>query len=191
MKLVGLTGGIGTGKSTAAAFLARRGLRVVDTDVIAREIVEPGQPALQQIGAVFGSELIDDHGRLRRTALAELVFADPAKRRQLEAILHPLIRARWLRTVAEWRRGDAPVAVVVIPLLFETKAEGEFDLIACTACSAATQRERLSVRGWSSEQILQRIAAQWPLEQKIAAADRVIWTEGSLEMHERQLSRLF
>ncbi len=190
MKLIGLTGGIGTGKSTAADILAGAGWPVVDTDVLARELVEPGQPALARIISTFGSELLDEQGRLRRTALAELVFSAPDKLKLLESILHPLIRQRWLALAEGWRREGRPAGAVVIPLLFETGAQSEFDAILCTACSAPTQLERLLARGWSAAQIQQRLAAQWPLEKKMAAARFVIWTEGLVAIHRLQLQRV-
>jgi dephospho-CoA kinase len=187
MKLFGLTGGIGMGKSTSAGLMAKRGVAVIDTDLIAREIVEPGQPALAEIAASFGGALIDTDGRLRRSALAEIVFASSGKRTQLEAILHPRIREKWVAQVEQWRREGKETAAVVIPLLFETEAQSHFDAIVCTACSATTQQERLRGRGWSTEQIQQRIAAQWPAEKKMAASNYVVWTEGNLAIHERQI----
>ena len=191
MKLFGLTGGIGMGKSTSAAILSRRGVPVIDTDVIAREIVEPGQPALAEVVAAFGPGLLDASGKLRRGALAAIVFSSPEKLKQLEAILHPRIREKWLAQAEGWRSENQAAGVVVIPLLFETNAQGHFDAVLCTACSAATQRERLRKRGWSEQQIDQRIAAQWPVEKKIAAANHVVWTEGDLAVHERQLEQIF
>jgi len=191
MKVFGLTGGIGMGKSTSAAILARRGVSVIDTDVIAREIVEPGEPALAEIVAVFGADLLDAQGKLRRSSLAETVFSSPEKLKQLEAILHPRIREKWLARVEEWRREERNAGVVVIPLLFETDAQSHFDVVVCTACSAATQRERLRERGWNQQQIEQRHAAQWPVEKKIAASHYVVWTEGDVALHERQLERIF
>jgi dephospho-CoA kinase len=191
MRLFGLTGGIGMGKSTSASLLAKRGVPVIDTDVIAREVVRPGEPALKEISDAFGSELIDDGGQLRRGALAGAVFSSPERLKRLEAILHPRIRARWLSQVEDWHRENQPVGVVVIPLLFETGAEPNFHAIVCTACSAATQYERLRGRGWFEEQIHRRIAAQWPVEKKISASQFVIWTEGTFAVHERQLERIF
>lgn len=191
MKVFGLTGGIGMGKSTSAAMLARRGIPVIDTDVLAREVVEPGQPALAEIASSFGSQLIGSDGQLRRAALGEMVFADAKKRRVLESILHPRIRQRWKEQVSAWREASARCGVVVIPLLFETGAQSAFDAVICTACSATTQRERLQGRGMTSQQIEQRIAAQWPIEEKIKVSAYVVWTEGTLEIHERQLERLF
>lgn len=190
MKRLGLTGGLGMGKSAAAACLQRRGLPVVDTDQLARELVEPGQPALAEIAAAFGPEVLDAEGRLRRAEVARLVFTDAPRRRQLEAILHPRIRAAWRAQLDAWQEEGRPAAVVVIPLLFETGAAGEFDATLCVACTAASQRERLLARGWSEEEIARRLAAQWPIERKIAAADFVIWAEGGLAQTEAQLDRV-
>ena len=179
------------GKSTSAAILARRGLPVIDTDVIAREVVEPGQPALKEIADAFGPELLDGRGRLRRPALAEIAFSSAEKLKQLETILHPRIREKWLAQTGAWRREGKPAAVVVIPLLFETGAQSHFDATVCTACSRASQSERLLARGWSETQSERRLAAQWPSEKKMGAANYVIWTEGDLALHERQLERIF
>jgi dephospho-CoA kinase len=190
MKTCGLTGGIGMGKSTAGQWLRARGVPVVDADELARQLVEPGQPALAEIQNAFGHEIIGTDGRLRRDELARIVFGDVARRKTLEAILHPAIRAAWLRQLAEWRADDKPLAVVVIPLLFETNAGEHFDATICVACSAPTQRQRLMNRGWTPEQIQQRLAAQWPAEQKIARADFVVWTEGALESHAQQLDQI-
>jgi dephospho-CoA kinase len=190
MKVFGLTGGIGTGKTTAAAMLKRRGIAVADTDEIAREVVEPRQPALEEIRRQFGDEVIGTDGRLRREEMARRVFADEAARRQLEAIVHPRIRECWLAQVAAWRAEKRGVGVVVIPLLFETDATRHFDFTVCLACSAATQRARLTGRGWPAGQIEQRITAQWPLEKKMASSDFVVWTEGTLEVLEQQLARV-
>ena len=191
MKVCGLTGGVGMGKSTAAEFLRNRGAQVVDTDELARQLVQPGQPALTEIQAAFGKAIIASDGRLRREKLAEIVFADAAARKKLETILHPRIRERWLAQVEIWRKENRALAVVVIPLLFETRAESHFDKIICVACSAPAQRERLLARGWTPGQIQQRLAAQWPMEQKISRADFVVWTDGALDTHARQLERIF
>ena len=190
MKTLGLTGGVGTGKSTSAQWLRERGVPVVDTDQLAREVVEPGQPALEEIQGVFGAEVMDPAGQLRRDALARIVFADAAARQRLEGILHPRIRGLWRAQLAAWRNEGKRLAVVVIPLLFETKAEMELDAVICVACTAATRRQRLQARGWTPEQIGQRIAAQWPVEKKMVLADYVVWTEGSLNVHAEQLDRL-
>src|SRR3954447_16372005 len=142
MTLVGLTGGIGMGKSTSDKLLRERGVPVVDTDIIARQIVEPGEPALGEIQKAFGSIVMDSDGRLRRDELAKIVFSNPDARKKLEDILHPGIRAIWEQQVDAWRKEGRPLAVVVIPLLFETDARAQFDASICVACSAASQRER-------------------------------------------------
>ena len=187
MKLCGLTGGVGMGKSTAAGFFSRLGVRIVDTDELARELVQPGQPAVAEIREEFGEGIIGPGNGLNREKLAEWVFADAGARRKLEAILHPRIRERWQARVEAWRGENCPVAMVVIPLLFETGAEQQFDEIICAACSPAGQAERLRGRGWPPDQIRGRIAAQWPIERKLAGSRRVIWTEGSLACHRRQV----
>ncbi|MGB8370583.1 MAG: dephospho-CoA kinase [Limisphaerales bacterium] len=191
MKVCGLTGGVGMGKSTAAEFLRARGAQVVDTDELARQLVQPGQPALAEIQAEFGKKVIAPDGQLRRDELARIVFADAAARKKLETILHPRIRERWLAQIEAWRGENRALAVVVIPLLFETRAESSFNKIICVACSAPTQRQRLLSRGWTPEQIKQRLAAQWPVEQKISRADFVVWTDGAPDTHAPQLERIF
>ena len=187
MKTFGLTGGVGMGKSTAAGFLRARGAQVVDTDELARQLVQPGEAALAEIQNVFGKKIVSDDGRLRRDELARIVFADSAARKKLEEILHPKIRERWLAQMENWRRENHPLAVVVIPLLFETQAGSQFDKIICVACSAANRQKRLLERGWTPEQIRQRIAAQMPVDEKIARSDFVVWTDGDLESHSAQL----
>jgi dephospho-CoA kinase len=187
MKLCGLTGGVGMGKSTAAGFFSELGARVVDTDEIARDLVRPGQPALAEIQKEFGKIVIAADGSLDRTALAATVFADETARKKLEAILHPRIRETWLARVEGWRKENCQLAMVVIPLLYETRAENHFDRIVCAACSPGTQRERLRARGWQEGQIDRRIAAQLPVEQKMARAHFVTWTEGVLDVHRRQI----
>jgi dephospho-CoA kinase len=190
MKVCGLTGGVGMGKSTAAEFLRARGAQVVDTDELARQLVQPGQPALTEIQTEFGKSIVASDGRLRRDELARIVFADAAARQKLETILHPRIRERWLPQVEIWRKENRALAVVVIPLLFETRAESHFNKIICVACSAATQRQRLLSRGWTPEQIKQRLDAQWPVEQKISRAGFVVWTDGDLDNHAKQIERI-
>ena len=191
MKLLGLTGGVGMGKSAAASFLARHKCEVVDTDELARAAVAPGQPALARVLEVFGGHLADSSGALRRDELAKIVFAHPDKRHQLEAILHPVIRATWLRQVEQWRAAGRPVGAVVIPLLFETKAEDQFDKIICVACTLPTQMARLQNRGWDAEAIALRRAAQWPINQKMERSDFVVWTEPSLEVHAQQIETIW
>ena len=190
MKVCGLTGGVGMGKSTAAGFLHALGAQLVDTDDLARQLVQPGAPALAEIEILFGKTVLDSGGRLRRDELARIVFTDRDARQKLEAILHPRIRERWLAQLQIWRSQNCPLAIVVIPLLYETRAETEFDKIICVACSAANQAKRLVERGWTPEQISQRIAAQMPVDQKIARAQYVVWTEGLPENSRRQIAEI-
>jgi dephospho-CoA kinase len=190
MKLFGLTGGIGMGKSAAAQILVQRGVSVIDTDVLARSVAAPGQPALAEIRSAFGDAVISTDGSLRRDVLARIVFSDPQARQKLEAITHPRIRDLWKRQIEQWRGQRVPAACVVIPLLFETNAESEFDATICIACSAATQQERLLERRWNVEQIAQRIAAQFSIDKKIAKASYVIWNEGGLDILAAQLDSI-
>lgn len=178
------------GKSTVAQLLERRGVPVVDTDVLARKVVEPGQPALATIQEMFGTAVVGSDGALRRDELARRVFASDMSRKQLEAILHPRIRALWQEQVEQWRAAGVKLGVVVIPLLFETNSAKHFDKVICVACAAASQQQRLAARGWSAEQIQQRNAAQWPIEKKLTQADYVIWTEGSPEVTMTQVDRI-
>ena len=190
MKTFGLTGGIGMGKSTAAQLLQARGVAVVDTDDLARQVVAPGQPAWREVQGVFGKGIIGPEGELRRNELARLVFSDLDARRKLEAILHPRIQELWSAQLTTWRGEGRTLAVVVIPLLYETQAEAHFDAVICVACTAATQQERLLARGWTAAESAQRIAAQWPVAQKMAQADYVVWTEAGTDVHAQQLGRI-
>jgi len=190
MKTLGLTGGVGMGKSTTAQLLRQRDVAIIDTDDVARSLVQPGEPALTEIRRAFGSDIVGPEGLLRRGQLARVVFADDAARRRLEGILHPPIARLWRAQVQSWRNEGVSLAVVAIPLLFETQSETEFDAVICVACAPQTQRERLLARGWSAEQIRQRLAAQWPIGEKIARSDFVIWTEAGLDVHAGQLDRI-
>ena len=174
MILLGVTGGIGMGKTTAASLLAGQGVAVVDTDQIARDVVRPGSPALGEIESAFGREVLQADGSLRRDAMARVVFGDPTKRRRLEAILHPRIRDSWRATAEEWRRDGTNWGAVIIPLLFETGAEKDVDVVVCLACTTATQRQRLRDRGWTPEELERREAAQWPVQRKMDLARFVL-----------------
>jgi dephospho-CoA kinase len=190
MKVLGLTGGIGMGKSVCSDLFRARDLAVVDTDELARKVVAPGQPALREIREAFGEEMVGPDGQLRRKELARRVFSDPPARQRLEQMLHPRIRDLWREQVETWRSENHPFAVVVIPLLFETGAKAELDVTICVACTAATQQGRLRERGWSAEQVQQRIAAQWPIERKMAEADFIVWNEAGLDVLSAQLDRI-
>ena len=175
------------GKSTVSAELAARGFPVVDTDDLARELTGPEGAALPAIERTFGAEVFVAPGRLDRGKLADLVFADEARQRELERILHPSIRRRWQeRKVELAARGRTP-AFVAVPLLYEIGAEAEFDGVVCVACREEDQLERLKARGWSELQSRNRIGAQWDIARKTALADRVIWTSCSRAAVERQV----
>ncbi|MCW9060062.1 MAG: dephospho-CoA kinase [Gammaproteobacteria bacterium] len=177
--IIGLTGGIASGKSTAAARFAEQGVPVIDTDVIARELVAPGQPALEAIVARFGSDLLDHEGRLRRELLRERVFADPAARQELEALLHPLIRAESLRRIAVLQ---TPYCIWVIPLLVETGAREDLDRVLLIDCPEALQRQRAQARDGFDRATLEGIlAAQASREQRRAMADDIIVNDGTPE----------
>ncbi|HZM02327.1 MAG TPA: dephospho-CoA kinase [Candidatus Saccharimonadales bacterium] len=186
MKLFGITGGIGMGKSTTGVFLQKSGVEVVDTDLLARQLVEPGQPAFLEIATAFGPSVLSSSGGLDRRQLGRCVFADAEARARLESILHPKIRDLWQGQVKAWREAGSSRAAVIIPLLFETGAESYFDSVICVACSPAAQRARLEKRGWSEVEIQQRLSAQWPVKEKIDRSDFVIWTDATLEAHAAQ-----
>jgi dephospho-CoA kinase len=190
MKLFGVTGGVGMGKSTVASLLLRLDAAVVDTDAIAHQLTQPGQPALAEISRTFGPAVFQPDGALDRVALARLVFSDAQSRAQLEVILHPPIRAIWQVEVEQWRHAGRAIGAVIIPLLFETHAEGNFDAVICVACSIPTQEKRLRERGWSPAQMAARIAAQLPIDQKITRSDFVVWTGADLEAVGAQLEKI-
>ncbi|SDO56697.1 dephospho-CoA kinase [Geodermatophilus sp. DSM 45219] len=189
MLRIGLTGGIGSGKSTVAGLLAARGARVVDADRIAREVVEPGTPGLDAVVAAFGRDVLTAEGALDRPALAAVVFADPDARRRLDGIVHPLVRARAAELVA----AAPPDAVVVqdVPLLVETGQASSYDLVLVVAADLATRVERLVGRGLSEDDARARIAAQATDEQRRAVADVVLDNSGTVEELEAQVDRFW
>ncbi|MBM7804714.1 dephospho-CoA kinase [Geodermatophilus bullaregiensis] len=189
MLRIGLTGGIGSGKSTVAALLAARGAVVVDADRIAREVVEPGTPGLAAVVGAFGPGVLAGDGSLDRAALASIVFADPEARARLDGIVHPLVRAR-AREVIE--RAD-PDAVVVqdVPLLVETGQAGAHDLVLVVEVDLETRVARLVLRGLREEDARARIAAQATDEQRRAVADVVLDNSGGPESLAEQVDRFW
>lgn len=181
MIIVGLTGGIGSGKSEVARMFADLGVPVVDTDQIAHELTFSGQPALQEIATALGDDTLNPDGSLNRALLRQRVFADPAMRRRLEAILHPLIRERALQLLTQ--HPDAPYQILVVPLLFETHGyAGLITRSLAIDCDEAQQIQRAMARSHLSEAEVQAImAAQLPRSQRLALADDVITNDGSLE----------
>ena len=189
MLRVGLTGGIGSGKSEVTARLAARGAVVIDADVVAREVVAPGSPGLAEIGAAFGDDVLRPDGSLDRERLGEIVFADPAARDKLNAIIHPRVgdRMRELERAA----GDADVVVHDIPLLAENNLAAGFDLVVVVDAPREAQLERLVSRGMSAGQAAARMRAQAAREERLAIATVVIDNSGSLGDLDRQVDGLW
>lgn len=177
---VGLTGGIGSGKSTVAGMLADRGAVVVDADAIARALVEPGQPALAEIVERFGPGVLRADGTLDRAGLAALVFPDPKALAALDAIMHPRIAARSAELLARAEAVGAPVVVYDMPLLVEQGLAGGFDVVLVVLAVPEVRLRRLAVRGIPAADATERMARQASDEQRRAAADLVIENDGDL-----------
>ncbi len=185
---IGLTGGVASGKSTVADLFAREGVPIIDTDVIAREVVEPGRPALAEIVQEFGRGILDEQGQLHRRRLRNLVFQDDKRRQTLERILHPRIREETRLRAAT---AGGPYQVIVVPLLAESPMKAEMDRILVVDVSEETQLERLLQRDAESElQARRMIAAQASREDRLAIADDVIDNSGTLEATADQVQRL-
>jgi dephospho-CoA kinase len=191
VKVLGLTGGIGSGKSMVASMFAKLGADVIDADRLAREVVEPGQPALEEIATAFGRDILLPDGRLDRGKLGRIIFADPVARGRLNAITHPRIRERMDAEIAA--RGSRPgVLIVDIPLLYENDRARAVEAVIVVWVDQQTQLRRLDERdGLSAEEARQRIAAQMPLEEKRARADVVIDNSGSRENTRRQVEAIY
>jgi dephospho-CoA kinase len=191
--LVGLTGGIATGKSTVNAMLASPSVRVVDADALAREVVEPGTPAHKQIVAEFGKEVLQPDGHLDRARLAEIVFADAAKRRRLEAITHPAIRARFERIMADLERaGFDGILIWDASLLVEGGGNKNMDRVVVVTTDPATQLRRLMERDRCSEEAARaRTASQMPLAIKARYADYVVDNSGTREQTEARVREVY
>ena len=193
MLRVGLTGGIGSGKSEVSRRLAALGAVVLDADAAARAVVEPGTPGLKRIAETFGPGVLRPDGALDRAKLAEIVFADDAARGKLNAIVHPLVHEhmRAAEHAAVQAGGDDVIVVHAVPLLAEGGRAGEFDLVIVVDLRPETQVERLAGRGMPEEQARARIAAQATREQRLAVADIVIDNSGTLADLDRQLSEIW
>ncbi|MGC3993837.1 MAG: dephospho-CoA kinase [Propionicimonas sp.] len=176
--LVGLTGGIASGKSTVAELLAERGALVIDADRLAREVVEPGTPGLAAVVARFGDGVLRPDGSLDRPALGRIVFADTVARGDLEAIIHPAVRARAAELTAAAPAGA--VVVQMIPLLVETGQQDAFDLVVVVDTAPEEQLARVRARdGLGAEEALARVRAQADRERRLAAADVVLHNDGT------------
>jgi dephospho-CoA kinase len=185
---IGLTGGIASGKSAVARLFAARGVPVIDTDQIARDVVEPGQPALAELVEAFGAAILRPDGHLDRRALREQVFADPSQRRRLEALLHPRILAELERRSAA---AGGPYQVLVIPLLVEGGRRTPLDRVLVVDCPEETQLARLRARDGETEAGARAmLAAQARRGDRLAAADDVIVNDGTLEQLEAAVAAL-
>jgi dephospho-CoA kinase len=178
---VGLTGGIASGKSTVARLFRALGIGVVDADEVAREIVLPGTPGLEAVIEAFGREVLDASGALDRKALGARVFADPAKRKTLEAITHPRIFARSMELLGEHARAGGVYAMYEAALLVENQSYRMFQALVVVAAKRETQLARIAARdGLSEADAEARLDAQLPLQAKVDVADHVIWNDGDL-----------
>ena len=192
MRVIGLTGGIASGKSTAARTLTELGARVVDADAIAREIVAPGQPALAEIVRAFGREMLLPDGTLDRKRLGAVIFADADKRRALNAITHPRIAMETQARLGRLREEGVPVAVYEAALLVENRVHEALDGLIVVVCDEAAQLARLMGRdGYSEADARARIAAQASVAEKVKAATWVVDTSGPLTDTKRQLARVW
>jgi len=189
MFLVGLTGGIASGKSTISNMLERLGAEVIDADLVAREVVAPGTEGLMQVVAVFGEKILQADGTLSREALAEQIFSDPKQKQVLESILHPLIKERTMQHITASR---SAVVVYVVPLLVEANVDYPFDIVITIEAGTETQVKRLmDSRGLSRDQALSRVSAQANEAQRVAMAD--VRLDGSLPLPqiEDEVSKLW
>ena len=189
MFLVGLTGGIASGKSTVAAMLGKFDNEIIDADEIAREVVLPGTVGLSKVVAEFGPQILEEDGSLSRAELAKLVFKDPEKRLALEGILHPLIRARTLERISQ---SKSDILIYIVPLLVEAKVDHPFDLVVTIEAGSENQIQRLvENRGMSTEGAIARIAAQATDAERVARADVRIDGALSLTDLETEVSKLW
>jgi dephospho-CoA kinase len=187
--LVALTGGIASGKTAASDRLAQLGATVIDTDVIARQVVEPGTRGLAKLVEAFGDEVVDDSGELDRKALRHRIFEDPQERQRLDELLHPLIEKAAREQIAA--AGNVPYVVVVVPLLIETGVFGDADRVVVVDVPQDIQVRRLMARdGIEAEQVKRILDAQASREQRLARADHVIDNSGPLAELESQVDRL-
>ncbi|MDQ0224635.1 dephospho-CoA kinase [Metabacillus niabensis] len=188
--VIGLTGGIASGKSTVSNMIRKQGLRVVDADIIAREVVEIGQPAYKKIIETFDG-ILDEDKSINRQKLGSIIFADEKKRQQLNSIVHPAVREEMLKQVESEKQKNALAVVLDIPLLFESKLTHIVDKTILVYVDEHIQLERLMGRnGYTEHEARMRIESQMPLKEKLKLADYVINNNGTLEETERQLRNI-
>lgn len=190
MLWIGLTGGLGSGKTSVGQILRQQGYTVVDADELARLAVSRGKPALTKVEARFGAKVINEKGDLDRARLAEVVFSDPNALADLEQIIHPVVRSLCAERRKAAEDAGAKVAFYDVPLLFEKKMEGQFDSIVVVNCSEEMQIERTMAREKvTREKVLQRLSHQIPLHEKVRRANFVIDNSGSREELNHQVQK--
>lgn len=189
--IIGLTGSIASGKSTVSKMLKEMGYPIVDADLVARQVVEPGSETLEKIEAAFGSEVILPDGTMDRKRVGDLIFNDPASRKMLNDIIHPAIRAEMMRQRTAFLEAGNETVIMDIPLLFESKLLNFADKILVVSVTEENQLARLMERnGLTEAEARARIASQLPMSVKEAGADAVIYNNGTLEETKRQLDRI-
>jgi dephospho-CoA kinase len=191
MLRLGLTGGIASGKTAVAGMLREMGFAVLDADLLAHKVIEPGQPAYYEVAREFGPDIVAPNGYINRAKLAAIVFADPAKLARLNAIIHPRVEAAAMRQLNEWARdGTREAAFVEAALLVEAGYQNILDGLVVTWCRPEQQLERLRSRGLTEQEARQRIAAQLPSDEKVRYATEKIDCSGTLEATRRQVEAL-
>ena len=189
--IIGLTGSIASGKSTISAMLKEKGFPIIDADLVARLVVEPGMTTLLEIERVFGQKVLNADGTLNRDALGQIIFHDAAKRKQLNDLMHPAIRAEMIRQRDELLGNGQTNLIMDIPLLFESRLQHFVDEILVVSVTEETQLQRLMERNsLSKEEAKARIQSQLPISEKEKGADAVIYNNGSIEESEEQLERI-
>ncbi|MGL4820253.1 MAG: dephospho-CoA kinase [Bacilli bacterium] len=192
MWIIGLTGGIATGKTTVTALFREEHVPIVDADVIAREIVAPGMPALKEIVLAFGEAMLNPDGTLNRPALGAVVFSSEKQRHTLNRIMHPKIRDEMKRQIREHEINGASMCILDVPLLFENHLEGLVDEVVVVYTNETTQRERLMKRNaFSEEEANKRIRSQMAIEEKKKRADVIIDNSGTIEETKMQFFSYF
>lgn len=193
--VIGVTGGIATGKSTVLRMLEERGAQTLSADDIARDILSPGKPAYQEVVSTFGQDIVTDSGEINRARLAEIIFADAGARERLNRITHPRIIEELQVAIDQFRnnpRSEKTVLAVEIPLLFECGLQGLVDYILLVAAEQGVQVHRLTTRtGITADEAVRRLQSQLPIAEKVAGADFVIWNNGSIEELERAVDEFW
>lgn len=189
--VIGLTGGIASGKSTVSNMIRKQGIRVIDADKIAREVVEIGKPAYEQIVKTFGQDILHEDKTINREKLGTLIFSEESKRQQLNQIVHPAVREEMLKQTEEEKAHQAKIVVLDIPLLFESKLTYMVDKTIVVYVDEETQLKRLMKRNsYSEEEAKIRIGSQLPLKEKVMLADEIIHNQGSIEETRAQVHEL-